>query len=42
MSIKKGVRTEKLRTKDSPRIIIEFVLTMGKNELNKASEGRFE
>ena len=40
MSIKKGVRTEKLRTKDGPRIIIEFMLTMGKNELNEASEGR--
>ena len=40
MSIKKGVRTEKLRRRDSPRFIIEFMLTMGKNELNEASEGR--
>ena len=40
MSIKKGVRTEKLGTIDSPRIIIEFMLRMGKNELNEASEGR--
>ena len=40
MSIKKGVRTEGLGTKDSPRIILEFVLKMGKNGLGEASEGR--
>ena len=40
MSIKKGVRTEKLGTKDSPRITLEFMLRMIKNELNEASRGR--
>ena len=40
MSSKKGVRAEKLWTKDSPRIIIEFLLRMGKSKLNEAYEGR--
>ena len=40
MSIKKGVRSEKLWPKDSPRIIIELMLRMGRSNLNEAYEGR--
>ena len=40
MSIKQRGKTEKLRTKDVPRIIIELMLRMGRSKLNEAYEGR--
>ena len=40
ISINKGVRTEKLWTKDSQRIITQFILRMGRSKSNEAYEGR--